>query len=131
MGISPFGNSFNSLEKISKNMLVRNSFGSIKIKKDKIIVKDNPLPNPNPDNYSIIKYQEIKNKLLIKIKYHDCTNYEGEKILIFNCSYDDIIKQKLIDPHFCEDKSFYSPIARFEPTDDGWELAIKFIETCF
>lgn len=131
MGISPFGHSFNSLEKISKNMLVRNSSDSIKIKNNEIIVKDNPLPNPKPDNYSIIKYEQIKNKLIIKIKYHDCVNYEGEKILIFNCSYNDIIKQRLIDPHFSEDKSFYSPIARFEPTEEGWELAIKFVESCF
>jgi hypothetical protein len=36
--------------------------------------------------------------------------------------------QKIIDPHFSDNKNFYSPIARFVPTDDGWRMAEAFCE---
>lgn len=39
--------------------------------------------NPNPDNYQLIKVQEDGEWLIVKIKYPDCTNFEGAKILIF------------------------------------------------
>jgi len=87
------------------------------------------LPNPKPDNYKILKLQQIGNHLIIKIKYLDCVNYEGVKVLVFeNCKLTDLTKQKLIDPHFSENKKFKSPIARFEPTEKGWKLAINLME---
>lgn len=87
-----------------------------------------PLPNPKPDNYQIIRHLERHNKLVIEIQYLDCTNYEGRKILYFeNCTLKDLKWQKLIDPHFCENKDFHSPVARFEPTDKGWNMAMSFL----
>jgi hypothetical protein len=85
------------------------------------------LPNPDPNNYTIVKTSMIMNFLIIKIKYHDCINYEGNKILVFeNCTLKDLQEQKLIDPHFSENKKYHSPIARFEPTDGGWRMASHF-----
>lgn len=84
------------------------------------------LPNPDPANYSIIRSDVVNGYLIIEVKYHDCTNYEGRKIMIFNCSLDELMKQKLIDPHFCDNKNYFSPIARFEPTEQGWDDAINF-----
>ena len=81
------------------------------------------LPNPDPNNYKIIRYEEINSNLLIEIKYLDCTNYEGRKILLYyDCKYISLIKQREIDPHFSENDKFYSPIVRFEPTERGWEM---------
>ncbi|MHA1828612.1 MAG: hypothetical protein ACTSX6_08190 [Candidatus Heimdallarchaeaceae archaeon] len=37
-----------------------------------------------------------------------------------------LYQQKTIDPHFSENKSFYSPIARFISTNEGWNMAIDF-----
>ena len=37
--------------------------------------------------------------------------------------------QKSIDPHFSENKKFFSPIARFEPTLEGEEMAIRMCES--
>ena len=53
---------------------------------------------------------------------------KGKKILVFeNITMIDLVNQKLIDPHFFPAKSKYkSPIARFEPTDRGWNMAIEF-----
>jgi len=89
----------------------------------------NNLPNPKPDNYKIIKHKQIDNNLVLKIKYLDCINYEGNKILVFkNCTLKDLQKQQLIDPHFCKSKKIISPIARFEPTAQGWLYACNFTE---
>lgn len=86
------------------------------------------LPNPNPSNYKIIRSKQVGKYLVIKIKYSDCTNYEGNKILIFRSTLEKLKKQKLIDPHFSENKNFISPIARFEPTFSGWINALSLVE---
>lgn len=88
------------------------------------------LPNPRPDNYEVIRHKQMGNYLLIEIKYNDCTNYEGRKIMIYRCGYDKLIKQKLIDPHFSENQNYASPIIRLEPTERGWQDGINFIERC-
>lgn len=81
-------------------------------------------PNPNPNNYYIMDSKQIDSFLILKVRYYNCTNYEGKKILLFeNCTINDIKKQKKIDPHFCDDKDLYYPIARFEPTEKGWKMA--------
>jgi hypothetical protein len=64
------------------------------------------------------------------LQYPDCKNNEGKKILLYeNCKLADLIKQKYIDPHFSTAKRFYSPIARFEPTARGWQMAIRSAES--
>lgn len=83
--------------------------------------------NPDPDNYTILKHRVLNNYLIIEIQYHDCINYEGRKILVFACSLEQLLKQKKIDPHFCDNLEFFSPIARFEPTEQGWLNALKFL----
>lgn len=78
-------------------------------------------PNPDPSNYEIQRVKTIRLYLIVKIKYLDCTNYEGMKILVYKgCTIDQLEQQKTIDPHFCENPKYYSPIARFEPTEQGW-----------
>lgn len=85
--------------------------------------------NPDPTNYKVVQAKEVGKHLVLKIKYPDCTNYEGEKILVFkDLQLIDLINQKVIDPHFFEDKKLKSPIARFVPTDEGWKMAVKFAE---
>jgi len=81
------------------------------------------LPNPNPANYTIVRSLVINGYLIIEIKYHDCTNYEGRKIMLYDSTLVELINQKLIDPHFSNNKKYISPIARFEPTKRGWKLA--------
>jgi hypothetical protein len=89
-----------------------------------------PTSNPDPSNYKIIRYLEDINYLIVMVQYPDCTNYEGKKILVYkNCTIKNLLKQKSIDPHFSENKEYYSPFARFEPTEKGWKLARKLITT--
>jgi hypothetical protein len=94
------------------------------------------LPNPNPHNYTIIRDLErviyVKNEvvdrfLLIEVEYHDCNNYEGRKIMIFNCGLQDLLDQGWIDPHFTDNDSCISPIVRIIPTDNGWDFGVNLI----
>lgn len=57
------------------------------------------------------------------IIYPDCTNYEGKKVMIFRGSSDELKRRTIIDPHFFEDNT--STIARFEPTESGWLVALE------
>lgn len=81
---------------------------------------------PDYGKYNIVKIQELNGYLIIKIHYPDFKNFEGNKILVFkNCKIVDLIEQKTIDPHFSDNSNFKSPIARFRPDDEGWDLALK------
>jgi len=87
--------------------------------------------NPNPENYEIIWSQVFYSYLILIIKYPDCINYEGKKILVFdkNITLEQLEKQGKIDPHFSNNKNFISPIARFEPTQRGLIMAKTLCET--
>lgn len=111
MGISPFGRSSSTYDSTPLRVIES---------------KSPNYPNPDPNNYKIIRGYEYNNNLIVEIKYLDCTNYEGRKILFYeNCTLLDLMKQKSIDPHFSENKKFHSPTARFEPTERGWCMAHK------
>jgi len=83
--------------------------------------------NPDPFNFKIKEFMQIGPYLAVKICYPTCKNYEGNKILVYDgIEFEDLQKQKAIDPHFSTSKKFKSPIARFEPTQQGWVNALKF-----
>ena len=85
--------------------------------------------NPKIDNYDIIELYEFNNIrciIVAIIKYKDCTNYEGVKILIFEkISKEELLKLKLIDPHFMDDRK-NKLLARFNP--DCLNVALSFAE---
>jgi len=83
--------------------------------------------NPDPSNFVIEKTEAIGKFVVIKVRYPDSINYEGRKILVYkNIGLDEIIKSTVLDPHFCDDETHISPIARFEPTVRGWRYAVSF-----
>jgi len=101
---------------------------------DRIVYRDrieyrDPPPNPDPQNFRIGRSLDMDPWFIFEVTYPDCTNYEGKKILVYkNTNIIDIIRQKSMDPHFSDNKKFRSPFARFVPTNEGWEAAIKFCE---
>ena len=104
----------------------RSSFSSYDLPETKNV---NKLPNPDPNNYKILRSLTFNNWVLLEVKYPDCTNYEGRKLLLFrNTTLDKIMSQKSLDPHFSNNVKFISPFARFEPSNDGWIFAAKFME---
>ena len=92
--------------------------------------KINILPNPNPTNYNIVKYQKEGRYLILHVDYPDCTNYEGRKILVYvNTTIEAIVaqaRQHGLDPHFAANEDLLSPVARFVPTEWGWNAALVF-----
>jgi hypothetical protein len=86
------------------------------------------VPNPDPNNYKLVQVDEYKGYTIVKLRYPDCTNYEGNKILVFHAKLLDLVNQKSIDPHFFQDNRFHSPIARFVPTPEGWQMAVDFVQ---
>lgn len=90
-------------------------------------VYDNKKQDPDPLNYKILQSFEMGKFLILEIKYLNCTNYEGKKILVYeNTTLLELFNQKYLDPHFSNDTKYKSPLARFEPTERGLEFAKEF-----
>jgi len=93
---------------------------------EKPILKNNML---DPWKYKMLRYCEKNGFLLVELKYDQCTNYEGHKILLFkDVTMIDLFNQKLIDPHFLVDSGYHHPIARFVPTQKGWDMGLKIMD---
>lgn len=136
MGLSLFGNSYSKYEPKTEEQLAQWE-ASLQEWKTKVWNLEDARnapnlelnPNPDPKKYTISKKQYIGEYLILLIVYPNCTNYEGKKILVFkDVGTADLKKQGSIDPHFCNNPKYASPIARFVPTDEGWEMAVKFCE---
>ena len=83
--------------------------------------------NPNPFNFTIMSVSEVNGFVVAKIRYPDCTNFEGEKVLVFrHATIHDVTSAFEIDPHFCDNDHHLSPIARFLPTPEGMVMAVRF-----
>ncbi len=82
-----------------------------------------PLPNPDPKSFRIVNTRSVGRYCIAEIEYHGCTNFEGRKILVFRDIKAEHLKNfREIDPHFSE--SGISPIARFVPSKEGWNMAV-------
>jgi len=77
-----------------------------------------PAPNPDPSRWELIWVKQFKAAHVLMVRYLDCTNFEGIKIMVFRGQY---VSRERLDPHFSKDRS--SPIARFRPDDEGVGLA--------
>lgn len=86
--------------------------------------KENDRIAPNPKVFNFVDATQVGEYLVAKILYPNCTNYEGIKILLYKTQLLDLVKQANIDPHFSNKKGYISPIARFEPTNDGWTMGL-------
>lgn len=85
--------------------------------------------SPDPSNFEIVEEAIVGDYLILKVNYPESDNYEGDKILVFK--EPDVSKiletnKDVLDPHFTNNPNVYSPIARFRPTDAGWEDAKVF-----
>ncbi len=91
-------------------------------------IRSNDQIMPRSDNFYIQRIERVGEWLIALIVYPDCTNFEGQKILVYRTSLASLGSQKHLDPHFSDNSAYLSPIARFIPTEEGWELAKKFCE---
>lgn len=78
-------------------------------------------PNPNPSRWKLLDMNQYEAGYVLKVKYHDCTNFEGVKIMVYRGKVSTTLVQHPLDPHFTELPN--SPIARFRPDATGWTMA--------
>lgn len=124
MGLSPFSRS--SLQRVSGS-LVRLSSSALPARASGASAAAVRVPsgNPNPWRYRILDDEMVNGHLILIVQYPDATNYEGRKVLMFDrgVTRDDLDRQGAIDPHFSPGLDPIHPIARFEPTVRGHQMA--------
>lgn len=88
-----------------------------------------PPPNPNPYRFQIQQAFVWNKHILVRVKYPDCTTFEGEKLMLFlNTTLEQITKARFLDPHFSNGPGLH-PAARFEPTDRGLDMAFELLRS--
>lgn len=78
---------------------------------------------PDPFKFTIIKKEVIGNYTLVLANYNGCTTFGGNKLILVKGIREEFTT---FDPHFLEG---HFVLARFEPTDYGWEMAKKFAQS--
>ncbi len=82
--------------------------------------------NPNPLRFTVERSEKVGQFYVSVVKYPDCTNYEGKKILVTRKAVD---SRAPLDPHFSGDSDINCGlVARFEPTPEGLVMAKIFCE---
>lgn len=81
--------------------------------------------DPDPEKFEILDFIQGKKYLYVEVKYPNCTNYEGLKILVIDSTIEEVKKLKVLDPHFLVDNKI---VARFRPSLEGKALALKICE---
>ncbi len=82
--------------------------------------------NPDPRNFTIVSAKEVGKWLVAKIRYPNCSNFAGMKLLVFrDVTITELSGRKSIDPHF--DEKGFAPFARFEPTEAGHAAALLLV----
>jgi hypothetical protein len=83
--------------------------------------------NPNPRKFEILRSLQAGANLVVEIRYPNCTNYEGRKVLVYkDADLVSLLKQAEttgVDPHFSARDDLITPFARLEPTEEGWQAA--------
>jgi hypothetical protein len=85
-----------------------------------------PAPNPDPKRWELRQVFVYPHAYVLVVRYLDCTNFEGLKVMVYQGSVAPDIQCVALDPHFTEEAT--SLIARFQPTEAGIQLACWFAE---
>ena len=79
---------------------------------------------PNPARFEIVTVLQVGAHAVAKIRYPDCSNYEGLKVCLFKNTSEKLLREVTrLDPHFS--KTPMSPFARFQPSHNGWNAAVN------
>ena len=76
--------------------------------------------------FHVLRVVEVGDYCAAIVKYDGFTNYEGVKVLVYETDSQTLLRQRFLDPHFC-DKGHLSPFARFRPTAEGWQAACNLL----
>ena len=82
-----------------------------------------PTSNPKPTNFKILRCWYQNGYTVAIVNYPDCTNYEGNKILLFEGHRITAIENSIeLDPHFLEGSHL---VGRFSPSVAGERAAME------
>lgn len=96
---------------------------------DQCDVKSPLLPgDPNPSKFIIQRACARGDFVVAEVVWPDAKNFEGRKIALYRATLTELAAATLLDPHFSEQQGPLVPIARFEPTEAGWAMALKLVE---
>lgn len=87
--------------------------------------------NPNPYRFRVERTLLVGgHHTVAEVTYPDASSYEGRKILLYLNTWPEVVRDaKSLDPHFSKpDGVHLVPFARFEPTEAGWNAAVKMAE---
>ena len=81
--------------------------------------------NPDPSKFKILDFEQIGSCLVLKVLYDSIPKdrFERIKIIVMKSTIKDLLNKMFLDPHFSEDGTI---VARFTPTDSGWEDALTY-----
>lgn len=128
MGIhtkKPNGNVVLTVEALVGNMGI-GPMKSSSMHHTEIVYRDREVavPNPDPFNFEIEKYDQIGKYTAILVYYPDATSYEGYKaIVVEDKTIEEIQAEGVLDPHFSRD-GFVA--ARFRPDTVGYSDAVSY-----
>lgn len=77
----------------------------------------------NEEDFEVKQRDEFGGFVIMRVFYPQCPN--GDKIMVFRSENAPPKDALFINPHFGDEDN--SPCARFEPTDEGWAMAIAFV----
>ena len=82
--------------------------------------------NPNKYRFEVLKFDRVNGWAVVILAYADCTNFGGKKVLVYDDADQawEAVQGGCVDPHFLDEG--VSPVARFEPTQRGLEMAQAF-----
>jgi len=80
--------------------------------------------DPIPARFEIIRTYKRGAFTVAEIVWPDAKNYDGRKIALYRCELKWLAAADELDPHFAETRGPLVPIARFEPTAQGWKMAV-------
>ena len=84
--------------------------------------------SPSPKKFRIERVLRLDRYSIVQAHYDEATNFEGEKLMLYkDVDRDWFDNTKELDPHFCDTGTHPSPIARFEPTGPGLEMAMELV----
>lgn len=89
---------------------------------------------PNPDDFEVIRVEEVGAHLVMEVRYSSCTkcSFDAKKVMVFfNTSLKQAILWRRIDPHFTDKppkspKEAPTPRARFPADNIGWTDALTY-----
>lgn len=86
------------------------------------------LGDPNPARFKIVRSFALGEWLAAEIVWPDASNFEGRKVALYRSSLAQLQAAAILDPHFSETPGPLVPIARFVPTEEGWDMALSLME---